>query len=444
MDLTTLTWAPRARVFRRAYIKRRSATTGLFEASWFEITKDVKTWGTIQRHVDHIRPSLFRLNGITMKMANDEGLYNPEDDEASHWFGYANQQRTLLKIEAGFLDITLASAIYTRTEYPSDPTAYIGIVSGDVIVSSQNTVDLRIKPLLQVFEDFPARNLVGWTSTGLTASQFITMLRDQTDGSSNYIFRPFFDNTTTTWEFTSTGTIYSNLNTSTAKDVIDLNVWDVIQKLAEAENHVPYITRTGTFRFVPKSANTSTAQWEFFGINSHDRTYGHTIKKINSFGKKLENFYSRVEVKFVDTDTATSYAVAETTLTVSGTNNTWNLGYRTFAFENFWIPNTATASTIVTAIHDEYKTLKNELDFVSTFIPTVDVLDRVEVSYDATALNPRSRWDMNNWADDPAGDDLYWDDSRGDAIRLTNEPFKVLSVEQSIDKMETKIIAREI
>jgi hypothetical protein len=33
---------PRGRIFRRLYIKRRLATTGLFETNWMEITDDVK------------------------------------------------------------------------------------------------------------------------------------------------------------------------------------------------------------------------------------------------------------------------------------------------------------------------------------------------------------------------------------------------------------------
>ena len=454
-----------SKVFRRAYLKRRSTSTGQFETDWQEITKDVKQWGTYKVELDSNHPNRFKFSNATLVMANDEGLYNPEDDETSLWFGYLSQQRTLVKIEAGFISQTLAaSGIWDNDEFPNESMwdqddwddedsiwddsseLFTGIISGDISLSNKNEVAFTIKPLTQVFIDYAARNLTGWTSTGLTASQFVTMLRDQTDGSGSYVFRPFFQNTTTGWDISATANVYGNLNTSTAKSVIDSNVWAVVEKLAEAEQFVPYVNRDGTFRFVPRTANTSTVAFEFHGSASFDTTYGHTIKSIERFGKKITKYYSRVSVKWQDSDTSASYEVKQSALAVGGTNNPWAYGERSLDVENFFIPNATVAQSIATQIFNEYSALKNEIAFTTSFVPHLEILDRVSISYDSPPSSTQTLWDQNNWADDATStsDDLMFELSTGDAIRLDGEEFKFLSIAVNLDKLETKFEAREI
>ena len=104
--------------------------------------------------------------------------------------------------------------------------------SGKRNLSDKNEVTFPVRPLLQIFRDFPARNLVGWTTTGFTATQFFNAVRDMTDGSSSFVFRPFFQDTTTFWSIASTSNTYANLNTSTADDVIDKSVWDIMEKIS--------------------------------------------------------------------------------------------------------------------------------------------------------------------------------------------------------------------
>jgi len=270
---------PRGRVSRKLFLKRRLASTGLFEAAWQEITDDVKSWGSISKSIDSVRYSRVRFSDVAITLGNDNGYYNPEEDENSFWYGYASQQRSLIKIEAGFIAQTLGSnGIYTNTTLPADPTVFIGVVQGDISISDSNEIALPVKPLLQVFRDFSTRNLSGLTTTGMTAAQFITCLRDQTDGAGAFIFRPFFGDTTTYWDYTSSSIVYKDVSsnyqsaqptdTTTAleqNDFLEMNVWDVVERLAEAENQIPYITRDGKFKFVSRSANTSTSQFGFFG-----------------------------------------------------------------------------------------------------------------------------------------------------------------------------------
>lgn len=466
-DLLRYIKKPNANTYRRAKIKRRNAVTGLFESSWLDISSDVKSYGKVKSEIDSVRLYKFSFSNAKIVVANDEGKYNPEDNEASLWYGYLNQQRTLVQIEAGFVRHSLGSSgqwvnneIPASTQYDVatwDSDVYLwdasttgvqftGIISGDIPLSDKNEVTFNIKPLTSIFQEFPAKNLVGWTSTGLTASQFVTLLRDQTDGAGSFIFRPFFGDTTTQWDISTTSNVFSNLNTSTAKGVIDKTVWDIVEKLAEAEDFVPYVTKDGMFRFVSRASNTTTVAFEFHGAGSFNTTYGQTIKSIQSYGPKTSKYYSDVQVKFIDSDTATSYVTVESTLTVSAASNPWVLGKKMFQIENFFIPNTATASAIATTVFTEYSALKNEITFKTSFVPHLDLLDRISITYDPSEADPDSFWDIRNWADDVvnSSQDLIFDGSRGDSIKIQGSEFKFLSIETDIDNFENTFIAREI
>lgn len=458
--------APNSEVFRRCFIKRRLSSTGQYETDWLDISRYVKKWGRLSKKLDAAKFYVFTFGNSQILFDNESGAFNPATSESSLWYGYLNQQRTLVKIETGFsYREKQSSGRWANAETPGDsvwdaaswdvsdwgetggsPIVFQGIISGDMMLSDGNELNVTVKPLVSVFQDFPAKNLTGWTSTGLTASQFITMVRDQTDGSSNYIFRPFFGNTTTYFDISTTSNVYGNLNTSTAKDVIDANVWQVIEKLSEAENFVPYITNQGAFKFVSRASNTTTAAFTFYGAGYFDTEYGQTIKKVSSYGFRASKYYGRVQVKFVDADTSTSYAVAESSYSVSPSSNPWVLGNKTLNIENFFVPTSTVAQTIADAVKAEVSALKNEITFQTTYIPHLDILDRVAIYYDPNPPSNNSLWDRYSWADDATQttEDLVWDESLGDAINISGTEFKFLSIEVDLDGLQCNFIAREI
>ncbi len=321
---------------------------------------------------------------------------------------------------------------------------FTGIISGDPVPNDQNEVSFNIRPMMQIFRDFSARNLTGYDSS-MTASKFMELLRDQTDGSSNFIFRPFFEDTTANWDIATTTTIYTELNTATAEDVRDLNCWEVIERLSEAENHIAYVDTQGKFVFKDRNnAGTATA-FEFHGLNSGDTEFGHTIKRIVSFGKKISKFYSRVEVKHNSDNTATSISVAESSLIVAGNNSSWNLGQRTLKINNVWIP-ASTADSIAAFIFNEVSTLKKEIKFSSSFVPQLDILDKITMTYNSGEFAFSSLWDVNNWGDDTEvaqPTDLIWNGNEGDATDLDDKEFNLLSYEVHLDNLQCNFIARE-
>jgi hypothetical protein len=456
-----------ATLFRRASIKRRNLSTGLFESTWHDITKDVKSWGKISNQIDSARRYKFTFGTAKLVMQNDSGRYNPHDNSSSLWYGYLNQQRTLVKIEIGFLDVTKSitgqksvmtipiaamwdSAMwdseYYKFDQDEDATVFIGVISGDLPLSDKNEVVFNIKPLSSVLQEYPARNLTGFTSTGVTASQFVTSIRDHQDASGSYVFRPFFGDTTTYWDISTTSNVFSNLNTSTAKDIIDKTVWDVVEKLSEAENFVPYITKNGYFKFISRDAVTTTVSFEFHGAGSFSSTYGHTIKKVNSYGFRVSKFYSRVQVKFNEADTSSSYQVVETTLTVSSVNNPWILGNKTLSIDNYYIPNQTVANTLAQTIFNEVSALKREIDFETSLVPHLDIFDRFSIHYDPSVFFANNLWDQNDWASDSTStsEDLIFDASLGDGLSLDGQEFKFLTFEIDLDNLSNKFIAREV
>jgi len=440
--------APTAKVFRRFFVKRRQVSDGLFESTWQDLTDYVLTWGRYRWSLDWPRYGELRMDNAALKCLNIDGTFNPSDNESSFWYGFGDLQRTLVKIEAGFIHQTLsAGGIWSNTELPTNASMWVGMISGDVWLSSRSEVVLPLKPITQVFRDYPASEVTFNTATGISSGAWFTLLRDHTDGSSNFVFRPFIGNATTTdWTIASGGLLYGNLTSNSSIDLKDMSAWDVIEKLAQAENSFAWVDNSGQMIWQRKTA-TASVQFEFHGLGSNNRVYGHTIKNVSQYGKRLTAFYSRVAVKFVDSDTTTSFVNTALAFAVNGSNTAWNLGHRTYSIENFWIPSSVAAATIAAQIFAEVSSQNEEIELTTSFIPHLKLMDRVSVSYDATDfVSGRSMWDQNDWADtsNQTTTDLIWDPARGDAIILASTNFKILSIDIDLDNFQTTFIGRRI
>jgi hypothetical protein len=200
--------------------------------------------------------------------------------------------------------------------------------------------------------------------------------------------------------------------------------------------------KNGTFRFADRTRTTSTAAFEFYGKGFFNTEYGHTIKKINSYQRKVSDYYSRVEVKWLSIATTTAVASTQTAMSVSGTNNAWLYGHRTFSVENLWIATDTSAQTLVNTLFAQVSTIPFELDFSTSFVPQLDVLDLVNVSYDSSDAQLQSRWDLADWAEDAteSSSDLIWAYPEGDAISFNSKEFKLNSIEVNLDKLECRFV----
>lgn len=456
-SLVNLIKKPVSKVFRRLLVKRRSASTGLFESSWQDLTEFVKRWGKFSVSADTPRFGDLRFDNAAIQVINIDGTFNPNDNADSFWNGYADIQRSLVRIEAGFLHQTQsAGGVWTNTEFPTTTTIFQGIISGDIFMSSRSEVTLPLRPLTQIFRDYLARDVRGYTTTGMSAGAWFSRLRDHTDGSSSLVFRQFIgDGTTTNWSIGSgsidygVGATTGGLSTSTSNDIYDLDCWGVTERIAQAENSIAFINREGNFIFQKKTA-TASVQFEFYGLGaspSATRTYGHTIKSVESYGKRLTAYYSRVAVKYNRDDTSTSFVNTQTNYLIDGSNTAYNLGNRTYSIENYFLYNSANAAAVASSVLSDVSSQMEEIQFTTSFIPHLNLFDRISVTYDATDLvTSRSLWDLNDWAadDTSTSEDLIWDSSRGDSIVLSAVEFKLLSISIDLDNFETSFIAKKL
>jgi hypothetical protein len=468
LKLNNLIKRHKSRVFRVLELKRRNESDGLYESSWQDLSDDVKKWGSITSELDVTRLARLKFGNMKVTFANNAGKYNPEDDPASFWSGYLPQQRSLVRVKAGFYNDTLsADGIWSTQYFPAkdepkwdnnnnwdavdsiwdnQTVAFTGIVSGDIFTNDKNEVTFSIAPITQVFRDYAARNITpDYTTTGITAQTFVEAVRDHQDINGNYVFRPFFGDTSSNWLIGTTTSIYPNLNTTTAEDLLDANVWDVMQKLAEAESFVCYTNKSGRFVFKDKNDITTTS-YEFHGLNSDNTEYGHTIKNIKRYGKKVSKLYTRVSIQHNSDSTQTSYEIKEATLTVSPQSSAWLYGQRSLNISNNFIDATV-AESIATAIFNEVSALKYEIEFSTSFIAHLDVLDQVKLTYISGEFQYGSLWDINNWCGSTiaAGNlDLFWSDVDGDAVDLQGAEFKLLSYNINLDTLETTFVAREV
>lgn len=467
-DLNRFQKAAKANVFRRIFIKRRSADTGLFEDDWFEITKDVKSWGRVSLKADEMRPYKFTTASVKTVFANREGRFNPSDDEASYWFGYLDQQRTLVKIECGFFEVVDAGfGVKQIAEYPgqsfplwdidiwdeavwdiadgSSKNIFFGVISGDIGVSDQNQVTFNIKPLQSVFEDFPAERLTAYGSS-LTASEFVTRVCDQEDESGNPVFLPFFGNTTTGFNIEATTNTYGALLQSDSPAIAGGSTWDLLTKIAEAENFTLYINKDGQFNFISQNEVGGSSVFEFHGAGAFNSEYGNTIKKVNSYGFKVSKFYSGVRLKFRDADTSTSYWTERSLFQVGPNNSAWTYGDKQLDIENLFLGSTDSAANAAQTIFDNVSSFKREIEFETSLVLGLDIFDLCSMYYDPSDVSISSLWDQNNWAADDTNSagDLIWDKVQGDQIFLDGREFKFISIEYDLDNLQNKIIAREV
>lgn len=427
-DLVTLIAQPSADVFRRLLIRRRQTSDGLFEPEWQDVSHLVKQWGTVTREIDAIKLNRFRNSGFDFVARNDRGDFNGEGNLSSLWFGYLTRYRTLVRVEAGYL------ASDGTTEIPSDTSLGVFLMDQE-LPQSAHTNDLRVpcSSLQTIFDEVRAQDIGGLAGVTLTASEIVARVRDHTDGAGSFVFRQFI--TSTAWNIETTTTNYVLTG-----DDLQGTAWDLITGLGEAEAKVPLITRTGGLDFRSRDPRTSTAAFAFSG-QGFPRP---TMIRLDDYRESLDKFYSYFRFKFLEPETTTSYVTAGTITTVSPSNVPWKYGARTYDVpENRFVQATAaptaTAQAIVDRLHTEFATaVPVEARWISKFVPSLEVLDRVTASYHSYEIAGVSLWDAFLW------DGAPWSTSEGENFDWDDRVFKVLSLQTNMDNFTVVVKAQEV
>ena len=419
---------PSKKIFRRAFIKRRYRNTGLYETDWLEITEYVVKWGSLSSEIDSDRINRFVLSGVSLRVKSDFGEFNPETDPNSLFFRWLSRYRTLLKIEAGYVD-------EDGTEYPGDKTQGIFILTGEIELSAKsNEVNLDFQSLMNPFEETPANEINGLKGT-LTASEMVELIRDATDGSGNNLFTEFI--TSTAWDIDTTTTNYE-INTTTVLD--GLSCWDLLTNLAESENHIVYIKRDGTFFF--GSRDISNVSFDLIGRN-YSRP---NLIEISSYKEAIDKLYTSVRLKFEKEDTSTSYVNVGGAIKVDPATYEWIFRKRILEASNELIPTPAIAQSVANNIRAEFSFLKKEMAAHCLFLPTIELLDRTNVFYKQEVDSGEDKWDTKNWADSTTVasiNPMYWAGNTLGAFNFYGKEFKVIGKKTDLDNMKTSLVLRE-
>jgi len=419
--------------FRKVEIKRRSATTGLYESSWFDITSRVEKFGTLQTSLDDTRLNQFVHSGVNLTVRNDFGEFNPETDGQSLFYGYFTRVRTQVRFSAGYTD-------GAGNQFPSDPIQGVFVMTGEInVVSSNNQVNLNCKSLNSIFQETRADEITGITSS-MTASDIIEKIRDATDGSSNFLFRTFI--TSTAWDIQTTTSIVQNLGTTEA--LKEFSVWELINKLAETELFVAYITKGGGFVFGDRIPNSVDPTFSLYGAGYRDPN----IIKITAFKEAVDKLFTHVRFKYAQDDTETSFITAGTSTTIDIRSDVWRYGRRTYEFENNFFSDTGTAQLVASRIQGEFSQLRSEMEMDCEFMPHLELGDRLDVSYREGTIGSIYVWDRYDWAADTTTSDganvLFWASETSATIDFTQKNFKIISRKTNLDNFVTTLKLREV
>lgn len=454
-------------VFRRAYIRRRAATSPYaWETNWVEITRDVKNWGTIGQDLDYERYSKLNFTGTNLVVDNESGRYNRNTNSDSLWNGFADYQQTLVKIECGYIHQWKGTdGIWRNDVYPSNPTVFIGIISGDVNLSDKSEVTLPLKTSIDYLRTFRAAPFAGVV---YTPEQFLTAFRDVT-ASGSYAYRPLFGDT-------STGLLIGSVTAADWSMMIPpvergFTMWDFMEEAFETFNCFLQVNADGTWKLRKKDVTTTVA-FKFFGRSrgaTPDGQYGHTIKEISFYGPKLTSYYSPVVFNYCTLDVFDIAGLPPVTpfndaVTANATTTVTDVyGSRPLTIDQsqrdvdsyadftkifpYYFPGvgtsgaaTASAQAIVNDIQASVGTVPNVVEFRTSLITHLNLLDRVELTFDSTGVEAENGlWDLNNW-----DTQLIWDAGQTGSIVLTSQPFKILSIKINLDNLETTFVAQQL
>ena len=426
MTLKALIKKNKHQVFRRAYYRLRQSD-GEYEADWSQIDPDlIIKWGATTWSIDEIIPSFYRQSGLNLKVLNIDGKFAGTEEEQSVFYGALTTYRTLIKIEAGYVDTD-------GSELPTNATQYIGFISEDLNYTQDGTVQIKTKHISSIFDEFPAAEIAGLGSTQ-TASDIVTAISNHTDGSNNLIFQKYIS--ATAWNVTATTNNY-NINTSTGLESI--SVTKLLNKLAVAENFIWYIDGDGAFYFKSKDDFSTTADYHISGIGDDDKTWGHTLLDKIAINKNLRKVYNRVSIKLARGDTTTAYYRKKESWTWGDSSSSFRFGIRKYDYANEFLT-TATAETIANTIFAEFSEPKDEVQVTTKFLPQLMIQKRVSLTYKTQrpVIEGADLWGYFLWGYGKFGE------RPGYNIDIDNTDYRIIQIAHNYDNFTSNITLRGI
>jgi hypothetical protein len=400
-------------------MKRRNQN-GDYESDW-QLIPDYyfKRWGSVQFTADDILPYFFKQSDFTFEVLNNDGYFSPVTMEDSFFYQKLSVFRTFVRVDAGYVDTD-------GTELPTNSTLFIGLVNEDTKWQADNVVAFNCKHIRSVFEEFPVDQVTGLGATQ-TATDLIFKIRDYVDANSIAVFQKYIS--LGAWNVVTTSAFY---NMATTTSLQGLSCWEMMEKLAAAENYVVYVGKDGGFNFVPRSTFGTAVAYHFSGIGDSDRTYGHNIMKYIAIDTGVRKVYNRVKVQFDDDDTITSYHIKNESWAWGDSSSSFLYGVREYKYENTFL-DTVTSATVATTIYNEFKYPSDEVEIDSKFVPQLDIFNRVSLTYQSVNFGEGYLWGYFDWGTG------IWGASLGYNINIDNEEYKVIGIEHDLSDFHSRV-----
>lgn len=423
----------RAEVFRRLYFKRK--TMGGFESEWQRIPAQyVKSWGSNSYSINDIKVNFFEVSGQTIQLLNTDNYFSDQNDNRSFFFGASDRYGTLCKIEAGFTGSD-------GTEYPTASTIFTGYLKHSLKQNEMGIIPFNFKPMSASLQEHRCRDLSltlsatttvdgnGETTTTYwarnTATELINLVRNYVQGSITV-----YDDYISDWQILDTTQEYV-VNTST---IGDLSHWELITKLAVAENCTTYVDREGVFYFIKRGFGFETTDYPSLnGIGATSREWGHTIKNLSSVYDNIDNVYNYISVKHDKADTSTSFYTYSESWEPGDRSSTWKYGSRILEVENEWITEEQ-AEIIGKELYRELRDPIKNVELSASFFPGYDILGIVSVNYKTPKTYGYTApvWGSFNWGED------VWRDGGARYISIDGEQYQIRSITQDVENFSTK------
>jgi len=414
------------RPFRNILMKRRESN-GEYETTWQTISNSrIKKFGSVDKGTDVVVQNHFASSGFNFQAVNNDGFFSDITDDKSFFYDKLSRVRTLVSVESGYKSDNGVS-------YPTTGTLFVGLLKEDMAYTHDNTIKFKADHLDKIFKEFPADRVVGLGATQ-TAKSIIEKIRDHTTGSGSdiYYFQKFI--TSGGWIITSTTRTY---NMATSTHLEGMSVWDLMKGLAEAENRMMFITREGDFRFIEKDP-TATSSYHFSGIGDTDLTYGRNILKQIAVDDDIRNVYNRVRIKYAEgtTSGADLYIIKNESWDWGDSSSSFKYGIRTYELNNDFMGAT-TVSNAAEDIFSEFQYAKQVVKLQTKFVPQLDVLDRINITYETQVRTGDALWGTAKFDED------IWGGRTGKNISVDGD-YKLTRVNHKLANFTSNLVAREI
>jgi hypothetical protein len=398
---------------RRAYIRRRNNSTGVYESTWQRIDNidginKVITHGNVNWKIDadKLVPNNFDIDTYSLKLMNESGLFNSATDYRSFWFGYRDHKDTRIKIVCAYKDPN-------RVEVGLI-TAFEGVIQS-IESSGDNTASVKTASYAKKLNEY------SFSELGITGNQTV-----------GYILIAIFVDPRVTEFFPALNVTISpvtNVTIDTTTEDFKGTYWDVIKFLAEKSNSTVSVVND-TFYFGTRAVVSTTPLFTFAGLgNSQDD------RAITIYGKPKYD-QSGNDKLYVNVEDSSSNLVGD---------NTWidaltlNEG-KTLTLDLKDLTSNAEKQDLLDAYVVRFGVRRPSLEFSAPFMLfTLKPMDVISVD------SPGSKTEVNSgYYDSSLYDDGSVYDGDGSSSSISKDDrFIIERVTYDVNKWETKVFCRK-